>query len=180
MDDVFRTAVHRPPFNDMTFPQTPDYQALPGSARIWIYQANRPFPAGEIPVIREWVDRFAQNWVSHNRQLRAFGDVLHERFIVLLVDESQADASGCSIDKSVHFLQQLGQKYGVDLFDRLTFAWLDGDTVRSAQRGEFAELYAAGAITAETPVFDPLVKTKAEFEAGWIKPLGKSWHRRMI
>lgn len=157
-----------------------DFQTLPASTRVWIYQSNKPFRAEDVPRLKEYVDRFAQNWVSHNRQLRAHGDVFHNQFIVLMVDESQADASGCSIDKSVYFLKQIENTYGVDLFDRMTFAWLDGDTVCTAGSEEFARLYREGHISDDTLVFDNLVKTKGELEEKWLKPLNESWHKRFV
>ena len=97
-----------------------------------------------------------------------------------MVDESLAGASGCSIDKSVHFIKQIEQHYGVDLFDRMTFTYKDGETVKSAPRMEFAELYKMGKINDATLVFDNLVKTKGDFTSNWVKPLGESWHKRMV
>ncbi len=153
---------------------------LPNSTRIWIYQSDRPFKDENIPQVRAMVQRFAQEWISHNRQLRAHGDVLHNRFIVLMVDESQADASGCSIDKSVYFLKALQAEYGVDLFDRMRFSYKHGDAVETVSREEFARLYAEGKINDDTPVFDILVNNKGDFDQAFVKPLGKSWHKRMV
>ncbi len=153
---------------------------LPPDTRVWIYQSNRPFSSEDLPKIRETVQYFAQLWVSHNQQLRAWSDVLHRRFIVLMVDESQAGASGCSIDKSVHFLKALQAEYQVDLFDRLVFSYLDGETVHTVPRETFAQLYADGVIHDETPVFDTLVSTKGAFDQGFVRPLGQSWHKRMV
>ena len=157
---------------------TPD--VLPKSTRIWIYQSNQPFQDVDIPEIKAHVQRFAQEWISHNRQLRAHGDVLHNRFILLMVDESQADASGCSIDKSVYFLKALQAEYGVDLFDRMRFSYQHGDAVETVSREEFARLYAEGKINDETPVFDTLVTNKGDFDQAFVKPLGESWHKRMV
>lgn len=153
---------------------------LPPTTRVWIYQSKRPFSQNEIPHVKSEIQEFAQGWVSHNRQLRAHADVLHNQFLVLMVDESMADASGCSIDKSVHFMQQLGQAYNTDLFDRMTFAWKDGEEVKTATSEEFAMLYQDGEINDETLVFDNLVKTKGELEEKWLKPLNESWHRRFV
>ncbi len=160
--------------------QMNEFQHFPAETRVWIYQSNRPFPVEAVPELKEVVDQFAQNWVSHNRQLRAHGDVLHGQFVLLAVDESQADASGCSIDKSVHFLKQLENELGVDLFDRMTFTWLENEAVKTASSGDFADLFRAGKINGETLVFDNLVKTKGELEENWLKPLNKSWHRRFV
>ncbi|MCB0558891.1 MAG: hypothetical protein H6573_16155 [Lewinellaceae bacterium] len=156
------------------------YDVLPDSTRVWIYQANQPFKEEDIPVIRREAQAFAQSWISHNRQLRAHADVLHNRFIVLMVDESQADASGCSIDKSVYFLKQLQAEYGVDLFDRMAFSFKDGEEVFTVPREEFARLYQEGRINDHTLVFDTLVSTKEELDQKWLKPLSQSWHKRMV
>jgi hypothetical protein len=156
------------------------FQHLPAETRVWIYQSNKHIPDETATALKQVVNQFAQNWVSHNRQLRAHGDVLHNRFILLAVDESQADASGCSIDKSVHFIKQVESQLGIDLFDRMTFAWLEGNEVKTASSQAFAELYQSGQINNETLVFDNLVKTKGELEENWLKPLNKSWHRRFV
>ncbi len=156
------------------------FQHFPAETRVWIYQSNKHIPEETASALKQAVNQFAQNWVSHNRQLRAHGDVLHNRFILLAVDESQADASGCSIDKSVHFIKQVEGQLGVDLFDRMTFAWLEGNEVKTASSQAFAELYQSGQISNETLVFDNLVKTKGELEENWLKPLNKSWHRRFV
>lgn len=156
------------------------YDILPDTTRVWIYQAQQPFPTDKLVEIRQHLSKFATSWVSHNNQLRAYGEIYHNQFIVLMVDESLAGASGCSIDKSVHFIKQLEQHYQVDLFDRMTFTYKDGDAVKSAPRLEFATLYEAGKINDTTLVFDNLVKTKEEFETKWVKPLGESWHKRMV
>lgn len=155
------------------------YDTLSATSRVWVYQSSRPFEEKDIPGLKAKIDAFARSWVSHNRQLRAAGDVLHHRFIVLIVDESQADASGCSIDKSVYFLKQLQGEYEVDLFDRMVFSYLEGEEVVTVPRDIFAQRYQGGQINDETLVFDTLVNTLGDFQHSWVKPLGQSWHRRM-
>lgn len=167
-------------FSVVTLSDPQLYQGLPGSTRIWIYQSSQPFNGEDVPHVKEYIRQFARSWVSHNLQLRAYGDLLHRRFVVLMVDESQAGASGCSIDKSVVFLKALQAEYGVDLFDRMKFSYLTEDEVHTVSRDEFAHLYAEGTIDDHTLVFDTLVNTKKDFEEKWIKPLGESWHKRMV
>ncbi len=153
---------------------------LPETSRIWIYQSNRPFTAEELPLVKAQLDQFTKQWVSHSNQLTAIGKILHDRFIVLMVDESRAGASGCSIDSSVHFLKSLQSQFGVDLFDRMRFSYQDADNVHTVTRDEFAELYANGTINDNTLVFDTLVNSKKAFDEGWLKPLKNSWHARMV
>ncbi len=156
------------------------YDLLPEDTRVWIYQAHRSFSEAEVNELRAALEGFTTQWVSHNQQLRAFGEVFHNQFIVLMVDESQAGASGCSIDKSVYFIKKIENAFQVNLFDRMTFTYKDGNSIKSAHRDEFSGLFNEGKITDETMVFDNLVKTKKDFDEAWIKPLGKSWHKRMV
>jgi len=153
---------------------------LPDNARVWVYQADRPFPSDTVPAVRASVQQFVEKWISHNRRLRAYGDVLHDRFVVLMVDESLADASGCSIDSSVYFLKGLQQTYGVDLFDRMRFSYLEGEEVHTVDRATFEQRYREGKITEETLVFDPLVSTKGALDRQFIRPLKDSWHMRLL
>ena len=97
-----------------------------------------------------------------------------------MVDESQAGASGCSIDSSVRFIQQLGEQYRVNFFDRMLFAYQKEGQVYSVPSMKFAELYQKGEIDDTTLVFDTLVKTKGDLDTKWLKPLGESWHKRMV
>ena len=50
--------------------------------------------------------------------------------IVLIADETDATVSGCSTDKSVHFIQSIEQGYGVQLMDRTTLAFVVKDKLQ--------------------------------------------------
>lgn len=156
------------------------YQQFPDSARVWIYQSSQPFPGEALDGLRQKIQDFAKSWVSHDRRLNAYADVWYQRFIVLMVDEGQADASGCSIDTSVRFLKALQSEYGVDLFDRMRFSYRKGEQIFTVPREVFAEKYAAGEIDDHTLVFDTMITNKGDIERSWEKTLGQSWHKRMV
>lgn len=156
------------------------YEVLPDTTRVWVYQSNRPFTTAEAQEIKALAQQFAQRWVSHSQQLQAYATLLHDRFLILMVDESNAGASGCSIDSSVAFVKSLQAQYEVDFFDRMRFSFEDGDQVKTLSRAEFSQLYQAGKINKETLVFDTLVKNKAELDLSFKKPLKDSWHARMV
>ena len=157
-----------------------DLLAFPDDSRVWIYQANQPIPESEIGMVNAQVSAFAKEWVSHNRALHATGGLLHDVFLVLVADESQAGASGCSIDASVRFIRGIGEQYQRDFFDRLQFAFLDQGTVRFIHRDALPEAYQSGLINDETLFFDNLVKTKRDFINHWLTPFGHSWLKRFI
>lgn len=153
---------------------------LVGTSRVWIYQSNRPFPENEISNIQERLNKFCKDWQSHRKDLIAHGEILHNRFIILTVDERKAKASGCAIDESVRFMQGLEREYGVDLFDRMNFAYMDGETIKTAYRDEFIRLYKRGTINDNTLVFNNLVRTRADFEQNWKVQLKDTWHARLV
>ena len=157
-----------------------DLLAFPDTSRVWIYQADEPLPEESIHDINRLISQFAVQWTSHNMQLKATGGLLHDRFLVLVADESHAGASGCSIDTSVRFIKQLGEKYKRDFFDRFTFAYLDGDQVKSIHRDALAEAYRSGTITDDTLFFDNLVSDKGAFIKRWLAPFGESWMKRFV
>lgn len=150
------------------------------NTRVWIYQSNRSFTSTETEEIQSKVNAFVQDWASHKLALSSSGEVLHNRFIVLKVDESNVGASGCSIDTSVRFIQELGAAYHVDFFDRMNFAYVDNNEVKTAQREEFTALYQAGVINDDTLVFNNLVKNVEEMNNGWQIKLSDSWHRNFV
>lgn len=154
---------------------------LPPHTRVWVYQSNRPFTDQETEEIQLKAAAFAKSWVSHSQQLQAAAVLTHNRFLILMVDESMAGASGCSIDSSVAFVKQLQAQYGVDFFDRMRFSYKDAQgEVKTIPRNAFEEAYQQGLIDDDTLVFDTLVKDKASLDTSFLKPLKESWHARMV
>ncbi|MDX1913440.1 MAG: hypothetical protein SFV22_18235 [Saprospiraceae bacterium] len=150
-------------------------------SRVWVYTADRTLSNAEAQFVQEKIDAFCAQWTAHNQALQARGEVFENQFVLLMVDETRAGASGCSIDKSVHFLEQVGAAIGADFFERMRFAWLDADgQIQMAPRPQFAALVQEGRISAKTLVADTLVQTKRQLAEKWLVPFGESWHRRLV
>lgn len=150
------------------------------NARVWIYQANRELKESEIAKIKDIITVFVKNWSAHEVALKANFEIRYQRFIVLMVDENQATASGCSIDKSVHLMKEIGEMFQVDFFDRMDIAYKQGDAVRSCSRKEFEQLISDGKITQESIVFNNLVTTVSQLESQWEVPFKESWHAKVF
>lgn len=154
--------------------------AFSPESRVWIYTTNRPLTETEVLAAQQALDIFARQWTAHNQALQAKAEVFQNQFVILMVDETRAGASGCSIDKSVHFLEGLGQEIGVDFFERMRFAWVEDGEMKFADRAEFSSKVAAGKISEETLVVNTLAQTKQDLDDKWLVPFGKSWHRRLV
>ena len=157
-----------------------DLIALDGTSRVWLYQAHRELTYDELDEIREDIFNFLSSWTAHSAELHTYGNVFHRRFLGLFVDQSlAASASGCSIDASVRFIQELGKKYDIDFFDRMTYCYMDAEEIiHSISHTELPAAYATGLVTDNTLFFDHLVKDKASFLSSWLVPLRDSWHYR--
>ena len=70
------------------------------TARTWVYKSARNLSKAEQKLVREQGLSFTSTWAAHGAPLDATVDVLYDRFVVIAVDEEQAQASGCSLDKS--------------------------------------------------------------------------------
>lgn len=151
------------------------YDTLHSDSRVWIYQTNRPLTDGETMIINQSLERFATDWVAHNMSLKAFAKVYFNHFVVLMVDETNQVATGCSIDKSVKFLQQLEQSMGIQLFDRLQLAYREEESIRTLHSSAIEDAVKEGVLTMDTTVFNNMVQTKADFESNWEIPLAHSW-----
>jgi len=150
------------------------------NSRVWVYQSNRELNDNEVAEAKVLLDNFTTGWTAHNNQLKAKAEIRYNRFIILIVDESQAGASGCSIDKSVHFMQALEAKFGINLFDRFNLAYREGEKVLSAPRNNFENLLKQGSINSQSIVFNNLVQNLAELNTKWEVPFKDSWHNQLF
>lgn len=156
------------------------FETLPDSARVWIYQSNRAFKPEEVNTISTALQAFTNNWTAHNQPLKTSFQVLHDYFIVLAVDEAHQEASGCSIDSSVHVIRQLSQQTGIDFFERTNVALLLDEKVRLIKLPELKQAYENGVWNSQTTVFDNTVLTKGDFEKRWKSHAGETWLKRYL
>lgn len=150
------------------------------NSRVWIYQSDKKLTDTETAQLTDLLHQFTTAWTAHNHQLKAKGEVRYNRFIILVVDESQAGASGCSIDKSVHFIKDLEKHFQINLLDRFNLAYKCGEEVLSAPRAEFEQLLKNGAINSETIVYNNMVQHLNELQTKWEVPFKESWHIQLF
>ena len=154
------------------------FDALPPTARVWIYQASRPLAGAELAAVGPHLARFAAEWTSHGAALRAAAEFRHRQFLVIGLDEAAAGASGCSIDASVRFVGEVEKALGVELLEKSHLAFAGPDGVLLVERRALKPAVAAGAVGPATPYFDNTVATKAELLARWPAPAGRTWLAR--
>ena len=156
------------------------FTELPGNARVWIYQANRSFTSEELTEIESKLDDFIKNWTAHGADLKAGHEIRYRRFIIIGLDQEMNAASGCSIDSSVYFIQQLEKEYQVDLLDKMNVSYKQGEFVAHKNLLDFKKMVKQKAVSANTIVFNNLVVNKEDYHNNWEVPLKESWHSRFL
>lgn len=156
------------------------FKELPENARLWIYQANRPFTEEELKEIEPKLEKFVEAWTVHGANLNAGFEIKYRRFIVLGINQDIAAASGCSIDASVHFIQELENEYNVDLLDKMNVTYRQGEYFAHKNLADFKKMVKARSVSPKTVVFNNLVNTKSEYRDFWEVPLQESWHKRFL
>ncbi|MBC7744635.1 MAG: ABC transporter ATPase [Flavobacterium sp.] len=150
------------------------------NSRVWIYQSDRILQPIEVTQIQDKLNSFTSQWLAHGHELVAAAEIRYNQFIVLSVDEEKVGATGCSIDKSVKLMKDLELEFSINLFDRFSLAYRDGEVVQTVNRDEFEKLLKAEVITSETIVFNNLVSTRKELNNSWEVPLKNTWHAQVF
>ncbi len=149
-------------------------------ARVWIYQSNRKFTDNEVSEITISCKEFVDNWSAHGQSLQASFDIRYQRFIIFAVDQEIQESTGCSIDASVHFIQELEKKYEIDLLDKMNVTYKSGEFIAHKTLIDFKKMAKEKAVNANTIVFNNLINTKYELDEFWEVPASDSWHSRFF
>jgi chemotaxis regulatin CheY-phosphate phosphatase CheZ len=156
------------------------FEDLPEHSKIWIYQANRKLSDEEVNEIIVATKEFVENWAAHGTSLEASFVMKYNRFIILAVNQDFHPATGCSIDSSVQFIQNLEAKYEIDLLDKMNVTYKTGEFIAFKTLIEFKQLAKSKSVSENTIVFNNLVNTIEEWQDFWEVPANESWHSRFF
>ena len=157
-----------------------EFDQLPDTARVWIYQAERRFSKEELPRLKTGLEEFLRQWTAHGAELKAAYQLPYDRFIVIGLDQDLNSASGCSIDASVHFIQQIEQEFGLNLLDRMNVTFRQGEYFAYKPLNEFRKMAKSRSVSPKTIVFNNLVTNKYEYQQDWEIAASESWHSRFF
>ncbi|MEO8069205.1 MAG: hypothetical protein ABI599_16015 [Flavobacteriales bacterium] len=155
-------------------------ETMAPNARVWVYKSAIPFTSEQRKMIVDRGRDFTTSWAAHGAALDACVEVLQDHFVVIAVDEQQAMASGCSIDKSVHFVQALERALGMQLTDRMVVLYEKDGAIRTCRVPEVEGLLKSGELDARTTVFNDMVGNCGDLKARFRIPLGASWMSRFL
>jgi hypothetical protein len=153
------------------------FEQMPDHARVWIYQANRPLTPSESQLIQETLEKGPQGWEAHGAPLQASFEIRFNQVVVVAVNESVNQASGCSIDASTRWFKELAANLNMDFFNR-DLAVVRGESLELIPIGQIKSNVLAGNISPTDTILKPLTDQIAAYRNGWLCPANESYISR--
>lgn len=157
-----------------------DFNELPDTSRIWLYQSDQKFSEEQVVKIEKDLQSFLKSWTAHGSTLKAGFQIKYNRFIVIALDQAIGAASGCSIDSQVRFIVSLQEELEIDLLDKMNVTYYQNDRIHYKPLLDFRKMAKDGAVGKNTIVFNNLVTTLGEYKSHWEIPAKDSWHARFL
>ena len=151
------------------------FEQLKGNGRVWIYTSSRALTADELALIAHELTTFLSSWAAHGKSLKAAFELIHDRIIVLAVDEDIEQATGCSIDTASQWFAALDRQLDLDLFNRLNLAFLTDDIFELVPMHQLEQAFASGRIRRDSIFFNNSVSRLNDLRSNWKIPFEQSW-----
>lgn len=159
----------------------PELQAISDTDTVWIYQASRRLNEAEQSELRSSGREFCASWATHGKPLDAAVFVIEGLFVIVKVNSALMAASGCSIDKSLQWVRNMEQQFGITLLDRMQVAWVDeAGNIERASLNDAKAKFAGGTLTAGCKVFNHSLSNGADLKTKWLELLPESWLMRFL
>jgi hypothetical protein len=148
---------------------------FPSSSRVWIYQSSRVLDDVEAKHLEDEARQFAAQWAAHGKALDATARIVFNRFLLLVVNDTVENPSGCSIDSSIHFVQEMQAKYNTDFFDRLMLTLYHEGHFSAMPLSRVKASIGDHSMPGEAMLFDNSLTTLGDLRKCWVVPVYDSW-----
>ena len=145
------------------------------TSRVWVYQSSRLLSFSEALELEAQLEQFTSQWQAHGAPVKGYGNLFFGQFVVLMADETATMVSGCSTDSSVRFIKELGEKFGLNFFERNNLAFVIKDKIQLLPLNQLSYAYNNNFIDGDTLYFNNLVLNKQQLEEDWLIPVKDSW-----
>jgi hypothetical protein len=166
----------------LRMPDLSAFSALPDDARVWIHAAAAPLSDATQGALLDRLSTFMEEWTSHQRAVTGTATVLYDRFLVVAASAGDGDISGCGIDDLTHAVDDAASALDIEWTPALHVLYRASDgSVAAVPRRTFQQRGEEGAVTPDTPVFDPSLTTLGALRDGQFeKPARESWHAQLL
>lgn len=96
------------------------FKDFSGDSKLWAFAADKFFDDSELLIIQNHLKEFLPKWAAHGTPLKNDFEIIGNNILLIAVDETVANASGCSIDALVRKIKEIGKAVQADFFNRLS------------------------------------------------------------
>ena len=157
-----------------------EFSALDPKSKVFIFQSEEILTDQQIDKANDFIRLFINNWQSHGQDIKASFSIKYHKFIIVAIDSSYNQASGCSIDKLTHMIQELGVTLNTNLMNRDSVFLDDKDDIKAVKLNQLKSKIESGELTENTLVFNPLISSINDLKTNWVIALHKSWMSKYL
>ncbi len=144
------------------------FENLNDKSKVWVYTADRELNPTEVDYLNNQSSLFVREWTAHGVGLKAESLIYKNRFLILAVDESQANASGCSIDSSVKFVKAMESELKINFFNRMNL-------IITKDESELESVHISDLKNFKNhSVYNPMITTLEQLREAWLIPVSSS------
>ena len=142
--------------------------------KVWTYIISRTLSADELQKLNSLANDFVAEWTAHQNKLAASVEIFENKILIVRVNESVSEASGCSIDKLLRFIKSLETEFRIELLNRFLVAYKTASGLEITHANKIKELLEQKQINENTLVLNTAVSTEKEL-SNWEVPLKNTW-----
>ncbi len=141
---------------------------------LWIFIADREFSKEEQDSIDFTLKTFFASWQAHGAALKATSTLFKQQVLLVGIDNSIAQATGCSKDKLFGLIKELEEQLGVNLTNRLRVATLSDQKIHTYMFSDLKEKILNASIADHTLILDGSIAKVGQLNR-FIMPIHSSW-----
>jgi hypothetical protein len=157
-----------------------DFTKLPEQAKAWVFPSSRKFYTQEIEGLQKSIEDFLNVWEDMGNSLNCAYFLKHDRFIIIVVDDTATSLTLETHDALIAFIQGLELTYNIVLLDKINVCYKQGEFVQYKDLKDFKKLIRAKGVSKKTIVFNNMITTKGELEYDWEINIMDSWLGRFL
>ena len=151
-----------------------DFDILPDKSRIWIYASESKLTEEQQRYILNNMYNHLREWKAHRLPLEAGVKIIDNHFIIVALDETKNEASGCSIDTLQHQIQKIENNLSISLLNRLNIFCILNDDITC-----IPSIDLKNNVDRNTLFYDLTIQKKSQISS-FIKPIGEGWCARLV
>lgn len=139
---------------------------LPDDARVWIYAFEKELDQDKEQIIRQGLEPYMHEWVSHEASVQGAFEIFFHRFVVVAA-HCPAGISGCSIDSLTRNFKNFHSFHGLDgLKGGILYFRNEQGEIQAVEQLKFRDLIELGTVSAETPIFQTPIQKLVQLRTG--------------